>query len=144
MSVGESGDGRNAAEIKGIASSLINRINQAGSSLYDPNWIKASAKPYGGNVNAQYNVLRDKNPNDDYPQIMGMTMSQIMASRNPGIEAAISAYNNWGTDYSNPNGAADNGYYYWNKTSGLGNSTYDPSSYIITLTAGGSTFYRPR
>jgi hypothetical protein len=144
MAVGESGDGLNALEIKAIASSMINRMNQVGTSLNDPNWKEATAKPYGGNVLAQYKVLKDKNPIHDYLQIMGMSMSAIMSSKNAGIQAALSAYNNWGIDYSNPIGYSDNGYYYWNKTSDLKNSTYDPRYYIITLTAGGSTFYRPR
>lgn len=78
---------------------------------------------------------------------MGMSLDGahgIMNSSNPAIQAALSAYNNWGIDYSNPNGFADTGLYYWNATRGLSNSTYDPGDYVITLTAGGTTFYRPR
>ena len=145
MAVGESGDGLNAAEIKGIASSMINRINQAGTSLYDPNWIKKTS--YGGNIYSNYKVLKVTDPKKDYPQIMGMSMTAIKNSRNQGIQAAISAYMNWGIDYSNPNGYADTGLYYWNRTSGLPNSTYgDGTGYVKTLTAGGAvttTFYRP-
>jgi len=39
---------------------------------------------------------------------------------------------------------ADTGLYYWNATSGLKNSTYNSTDYVITLTAGGTTYYRPR
>ena len=112
IAVGESGGVFNAGETKGIASSMINRINQAGTSLYDPGWLKKIS--YGGNTRT--NFVATNGHNSDYNAVMGMSMSQIMNSSNPAIQAAISAYNNWGTDCSNPNGFADTGQYYWNAT----------------------------
>jgi len=144
MAVGESGDGLNQTEIKGIGSSMINRINEAGSSLFDPNWKEASVKKYGGNVISNYKVLKVKDPKRDYPQIMGMSMNAIMHSKNAGIRAAMEAYNNWGTDYSNPKGFADTGYYFWNKTTDFKGAPFSPATSVITLVAGGTTFYRDK
>jgi hypothetical protein len=140
IEVGESGGNFNATETKAIGSSMINRINQAVTSLYDPNWLKKIS--YGGNTKTNFVAINGHNV--DYNAVMGMSMSQIMNSSNPVIQAAISSYNNWGTDYSNPKGFADTGSYFWNATGGLGRSTYNATDYVITLTAGGTTFYRPR
>ena len=138
--VGESGGKFNPTETKAIGSSIINRIDQASTSLYDPNWLKKIS--YGGNTKTNFVAIAGQNV--DYNAVMGMTMGQIMSSSNPVIQAAISSYNDWGTDYSNPNGAADTGLYYWSSTSGLKNSIYNATNYIITLTAGGTTFFRPK
>jgi RHS repeat-associated protein len=142
IAVGESGDGRNQLEIEAIASSMINRINQASTSLYDPKWLKKIS--YGGNINSNFQII--KRPNQDYKDIMSMTIGQIIASKNPGIQAAIIAYNNWDTDYSNPQGYSDTGQYYWNSSSNMANSQYNnnPNNFVKTLIAGGTTFYRPK
>jgi hypothetical protein len=75
IGVGESGGVFNAAETKGIVSSMINRINQAGTSLYDPGWLKKIS--YGGNTKT--NFVEINGHNGDYNAVMGMSMSQIMS-----------------------------------------------------------------
>ncbi len=151
MAVGESRDGVNVDEIMGIASTMIMRMKAVGTDLTNPNWKEATSKPYGGNLMAQYKVLRHNDPvkdkNNDYFQIMfKMTINEVMNSSNVGIKAAISAYKNWDIDYSNPHKYRNSGFYYWNASDNLKGSPYsaNPSAYIITHKAGKTIFYRPK
>jgi RHS repeat-associated protein len=142
IAVGESGGNFNEIETKAIASSMINRINQASTSLNDPNWLKKIS--YGGNTKTNFVAIAGNNV--DYNAVMGMSLNKITNSSNKYIKAAISAYDNWEVDYSNPKGFPDTGLYYWNASKGMAGSSYgkNPDNYIITLTAGGTTFYRPK
>jgi RHS repeat-associated protein len=140
IAVGESGQKFNALETEGIVSTMQNRINQASTSLWDPNWLKKIS--YGGNISRNFAATNGNNV--DYNAVMGMTVNQISSSSNQYIQAAITAYNNPQTDYSNPSGFADTGLYFWNATRGLNASVYNAANYIITLQAGGTTFYRPK
>jgi RHS repeat-associated protein len=98
---GEAAGDRLAA--RAIASTMINRIDAANSSLWDPNWMKASIhiKGIGGTVKGNYQILQHPKQYE-YNMVMSMTIDQIMKSNLPYIQGALQAYNAWGvTDYSN-------------------------------------------
>jgi len=101
IAAGEAAGNRLAA--RAIASTLINRIDAANSSLFDPNWMRASIhiKGLGGTVKGNYQILQHPTQYE-YKKVMSMTIDQIMNSDLGYIQGALQAYNAWGeTDYSN-------------------------------------------
>jgi len=148
----ESLDGKNITEIQAIAGAIKDRINESGTSLYDPNWAKHTSYGKndaisGGSVTGNYNVVKGADdPQSEYYEVMHMTVDGILGGHNGGLQAALDAFStaNWSTDYSNPRGFADTRLYYWSATNALATSQYgDGTGYVITLVAGGTTFYRP-
>jgi len=142
IAVGASGTGRNKLEIQAAASVMIDRMNQAGTSLHDPNWLKKIS--YSGNTAIDF--TETNGGNYDYNSIMAST-SPLSTSNNKGIQYAYAAaFGNWSVDISNSIGYPDTGLYFFNQTSTLTNSTYGAhgAGYCITAQYGGSTFYRPQ
>jgi hypothetical protein len=129
---------------RAITSTILNRLDAAGSDLNDPNWMAASihSKGLGGTVKGNYQILRHPNQYE-YKMVMGMSMSQIRGSSLPYIVGALQAYDNRATmDYSNgamswsaspPAGQpgtdsnfqrVNQGIYYITVPGGIGNSTF--------------------
>ncbi|WEK19293.1 MAG: DUF6443 domain-containing protein [Candidatus Pedobacter colombiensis] len=138
---GEAAGNRLAA--RAIASTILNRLDAAGSDLNDPNWMAASihSKGLGGTVKGNYQILRHPNQYE-YKMVMGMTMDQIRASSLPYIVGALQAYDNRTTrDYSN--GAIS-----WSASPPPGQPGTDSNFqrvnqgiFYITTIAGNSTFF---
>jgi len=135
----------NRAASRAIGSTMLNRLDAAGSDLNDPNWMSASIhiRGLGGTVRGNYQILRTPNQYE-YKMVMGMTMSQIRASSLPYIVGALQAYDNRATmDYSNfaiswsatPLSAAD-------KAADNNFNRVNSGVFVITTVAGNSTFFR--
>ena len=153
------GSGNDDVEgIQAIASSIKNRINESGTSLYDPNWALHTS--YGGSVAGNYNVTEDhskpKKPDhgyEAYQLVMNYKggIDGMLKGTNKGLHAAIDAFRNenWAKDYSNPKGLGnpDAHLFYWIKTTSLTSrgSQYNPETMVITLSQKfGTTFFRSK
>ncbi len=100
-------------DARNIASTMINRIIAAKSSLNDPNWMSASVRKtglaLGGTVRGNYQILQHPKQYE-YAKVMSMTIDEIMSSDLPYIQGALQAYKDWGViDYSK-------GAYKWSAT----------------------------
>lgn len=142
IAAGESAGNRLAA--RAITSTMLNRLDAAGSNLNDPNWMAASihSKGLGGTVKGNYQILRHPNQYE-YKMVMDMSMSKIRKSSLPYIVGALQAYDNRGTmDYSN--GAIS-----WSATPLTPQARAKDSNFQrvssgifkITIVAGNSTFF---
>jgi hypothetical protein len=139
-----------------IASSIKNRINESGTSLNDPNWVLHTSYgkngKSGGSMVGNYNVLNGKGKGGEaYTTVMGLGLDYIVnRSTNVGLKALLNTFSDkgWGgLDYSNPNGYADTGWYYWIATGSLDSptSSYKKATMVITLPdTNGTTFFRPK
>jgi RHS repeat-associated protein len=155
IAYGESSGNNDIKGMLAIAGVIKDRINQSGTSLYDPNWALHTSYgkngTSGGSVVGNYNVVNGKGPGGEaYTTVMGLGLDYIEnQSTNAGLHALINAFSNqgWGADPSNPNGYADTGRYFWIATGSLNSPTsqYNSATMVITLTLpSGTTFYRPR
>ncbi|MDB5089217.1 MAG: hypothetical protein JWR09_3211 [Mucilaginibacter sp.] len=128
--IGESSaDHPTSGESAGIASTIINRINAVGGSLYDPKWMNkvGTSSAYNGVETARYKLS------------MGMSIDQIAAKYPTQFAGILQAYNNWGTDY----GGNANPSYYWTAAGLKSGYAYDQymSGNMIRNTVGSTTFY---
>lgn len=154
MAVGEANN--NLDQVRAIASTIKDRINESGTSLNDPNWALHTSYgkngKSGGSVVGNYNVVNGKGKGGEaYNDVMALSPDYIAnISTNAGLKALLYTFSNagWsGPDYSNPNGLADTGWYYWIKTVDLFSrgSSYNSATMVKTIpNLNGTTFFRPK
>jgi hypothetical protein len=152
----ESAGNKDIQGMLAIASTIKDRINESGTSLNDPNWALHTSYgkngKSGGSVVGNYNVVNGKGPGGaEYTNVMSLSPDYIAnTSTNAGLKALLYTFSaaGWGgPDYSNPNGLADTGWYYWIKTVDLNakGSSYNSATMVITIpNLNGTTFFRSR